>query len=148
MFRKIIVKEGNRVIVTRNNRFDRLLTPGVHWVFAPAVLRIGTESHDLRSPMLKSKWGQFLIAQRPDIVSRHFVLVATASLEIALISFNNTFYDVLLPSKKVLFWKDAGTIKAEIINIGAEDDPPAIMRVEADSNEVRSEWIYELQEEP
>lgn len=108
MFAKLSIAENNRVLLTRNNRFARLLTPGVHRVFTPPLLRIGTEWHDVRSPLFNSKWAPFLLQERPDLVAEHFILAKTGSLDLAMITVNGALYDVILPEKTVLFWKAAG----------------------------------------
>jgi hypothetical protein len=140
--------------MTRNGRFARLLTPGVYRIFAPPMLRIGMESHELSSPLLKSHWTPFLIQKRPDLVSRHFVVVQTGSLDLAMISVNGTLYDVLLPEKTVLLWKDSGQITVELVNIGADHDSPACTACElelqpslADFDENEDDWVFETQAE-
>jgi hypothetical protein len=153
MFTRIEVAWNHRVILTKNDRFARLLTPGVHRIFGPPILRIGMETHDLRSPLFNSKWTRFLIQNRPDLVAEHFVVAATGSLDMAMISVNGTLYDLILPAKTVLFWKAAGKITVELVNIGAED-APASMFSEAELqttsiplDETDDDWVFETQEE-
>lgn len=153
MYIKIEVAQNNRVILTRNDRFARVLTPGVHRIFAPPIMRIGTESHDVCSPLFKSKWARFLMHKRPDVVSQHFVVAKTGFLDLAMISVNGALYDVLLPYKAVLLWKAAGKITVELVNIGA-DDPPASTFSEAELrtnpaplDESEDDWVFETLEE-
>ena len=155
MFTKVTVTQNNRVIVTRNDRFVRLLTPGVHRIFAPAMLRVAMEAHEVRSPLLKSKWAPFLMHNRPDLVAQHFVLVKTGSLDLAMISIDGTLYDVILPGRAVLLWKAAGKITVELVNIGADHDDPVFMFSEpelsplpSNVDENEDDWVLETQEEP
>jgi hypothetical protein len=151
---RVTVADNNRVIVTRNDRFARLLTPGVHRIFAPPMLRIGVESHELRFPLLKSKWTRFLMHQRPDLVSQHFVVLETGSLDIAMVSVNGVLYDVILPDKTVLCWKDSGKITVELANIGSDYDAPIdafselkLPPIPADLDENEDDWVFKTQAE-
>jgi hypothetical protein len=155
MYTKISVPENKRIILTKNERFARLLTPGVYRIFCAPFQRIGMELHELTFPVFRSKWTRFLIEKRPDLVSQHFVVAETGPLDIAMVLVNGRLYDVLLPERTVLFWKAAGEIRVEVVNIGAEDDVPANMPPELESNltapnsgeHLEEDWIYQMQEE-
>lgn len=153
MYTKIKVEENQRVIVSRRNRFAQLLPPGAHWVFNAPMLRLGLEWHELRFPLCRSKWTRFLIHKRPDIVAQHFVAIETGPLEIAMVSVNGQLNEMLLPEKVGLFWKDAGKVTIERVNIGADYAAPSRLfsrfeplGISADLDEIE-DWLYEAQEE-
>ena len=155
MYTKISVPEDKRIIVTKNERFARLLTPGVYRIFCAPFQRIGMESHELAFPVFRSRWTRYLMEKRPDLVSHHFVLAETGPLDIAMVLVNGKLYDVLLPERKVLFWKAAGDIRVEVVNIGAEDDLPVNTPPELDlalpapngGEHLEEDWMYQTQEE-
>jgi hypothetical protein len=67
--------------------------------------------------MFRSRWEGYLLRKRPDLVAAHFVVVETKESEIAMISVNGTLYQVLLPGKRALFWKDAASLSAELVTV-------------------------------
>lgn len=149
MSTKLRVAEDKRVIVSRNDRFGGLLTPGVYRIAPPPAGPIGLETHEISAFTFKSKWARFLIERRPDLVMRHFVLVETGPLDVAMVLANDSLLEVLLPQKKQLYWRDAGKISFEVINIGDEaegsesEEIVASQRVE----ELDNDWVHELAEE-
>ncbi len=155
MYKQLTVPENRRAIVTRRHRLTGVFTPGTYCFLDIPALRIELEWHDLRSPLLKSKWTRHLFESRQDIVQQHFVPVQTGPLEIAMVSVNGALDELLLPQKLALFWKDAGIINVELISIGvAEQETPAhiFSKIKLqDSFELAEEntedWIYETQEE-
>jgi hypothetical protein len=154
MFTKIRVTDHQRAIVTRNDRFARLLMPGVHRLFNSPISRIGVEYYELRVPLFRSKWSGFLLDQRPDLIAQHFVAVRTGTLEIAMISVNGALTELLLPGKFALFWKDAGTISVNLVDIGTREDATESMpslfetaRLHGVEDETSDDWTYEILEE-
>jgi antitoxin (DNA-binding transcriptional repressor) of toxin-antitoxin stability system len=78
LLKRINVKKGERVIVTKNGRFAAILTPGSHLLFVPPMVSLGIESYYLQSSVLGSRWTRYFIQNRPDIISAHFTLIQTS----------------------------------------------------------------------
>jgi hypothetical protein len=67
--------------------------------------------------MFRSRWRGYLLRERPDIISAHFTVVETKESEIAMIFVDGTLHQVLLPGKRVLFWKGAAPVSAEFVTV-------------------------------
>ncbi|HEY7391316.1 MAG TPA: hypothetical protein VH640_22565 [Bryobacteraceae bacterium] len=115
LLRQFIVNDNERAIVSKNGRFVSILSPGTYWLtpLAPAEI----ESYDLRNPVFRSRWEDYVVRERFDIVAAHFTMVETNDSEIAMIFVDGSLYQVLLPGKRVLFWKDAALVSAEVVSI-------------------------------
>jgi len=125
--KRLYVKENERVIVTRNGRFASLLTPGVHCFFAWPLASVETESHDLRDPTFRSRWEGYLLRERADLVSAHFIVVETKESEIAMVYVAGTLSQVLLPGKRALFWKCKVPVSAELVTIIESELPEQML---------------------
>jgi hypothetical protein len=55
-------------------------------------------------------------------VEKHFHLVETTDSELAMVSVDGTLYQVVLPSRRALFWKDGSELKVEYVNVIDKSD--------------------------
>jgi hypothetical protein len=129
LLKRINVKKGERVIVTKNGRFAAILTPGSHLLFVPPMVSLGIESYDLQSPVLGSRWTRFFLQNRPDIISAHFTLIETSDSQIAMVSIDGSLHQVLLPGKRMLIWKDGPPVTVEVVNIIDSVELPTSMLI-------------------
>ncbi len=122
MITRILVGDNERVIVTRNRRFESILTPGAYWIFG---LGVEAEAHSVRSPELVSEWGDFLATQRPDVAGEHFAVIETADAEVAVVCFDGKLARVVGPGRRALFWRAGVEVTFERINVADEPEVPA-----------------------
>ncbi|HEY7302549.1 MAG TPA: hypothetical protein VH601_00430 [Bryobacteraceae bacterium] len=127
LFKRLCINENERVIVTRNGSFASLLLPGVYRLFVWPFTKIETESYDITKPMFRSRWEGHLLGKRPDLVAAHFMVVETTESEIAMIFVNGMLYQVLLPGKRALFWKDAASVLAEMVTVIESELPEPML---------------------
>jgi hypothetical protein len=114
-WKRLIVADRERILIARNGRFAAILLPGEYRF--PGLGEIEIEKHDLRDLVFRSSWDAYLIHQRPELVERHFVKVETSETEVGLVYVNGSLYQALTPSKRLLFWRDAAAVSAEVVDV-------------------------------
>src|SRR5436309_13139409 len=103
---RVIIQQNERGVVSRNGRFTRILGPGSHWLFLAPFRTTDVEVYELANPHFRGKWSNYLAENRPDVIAAHFTLVETDESQIAMIFVDGALSEVLLPSKRALFWKN------------------------------------------
>jgi hypothetical protein len=82
------------------------------------------EKHNVRNLVFQSTWGNYLVEERPELAGRYFICVETNSVHIAMIYVNGELFKVLLPSKRVLFWRGLAEVTAAIVDVVSEPEMP------------------------
>ena len=113
MLRRTHVGDTERVLVIRHGRFERVLEPGRHWVFG---LGVRLERHNVRTPLFTSEWSDYLVAERPDIVERHFTVIETGDTEVAAVFHGGKIDRVLNPGSRELCWRAAVKVTSEVVD--------------------------------
>lgn len=123
LFKRVSVRHNERAIVSRNGRFVSILTPGNHRIVSLPWVSLKIETYHLNDPAFNTSWVNYLLERKRHLVAAHFILVEAKDSEIAMIFINEMLYQVLLPGKVALFWKDAGRISAQVVSIIDSDLP-------------------------
>lgn len=126
LWKRILVGDRERILITKNGRFDRILTPGEYRLFAAPWICLESEKFDLANIVFESAWSAYLVKERPDIVDRYFTLVETNDVQVALVYVDAKLFTVLMPAKRVLFWRGMGEVTAEIIDVIATPEIAAV----------------------
>jgi regulator of protease activity HflC (stomatin/prohibitin superfamily) len=113
-YKRVWVGDQTRELVIRKGRFERILQPGVYTLWGWGL---EVEEHELSDVELRSKWSEFLMRERPEVVQEHFHLVETAADEVALISRNGRLIRVQGPGERTLYWKTASRLEADRFEI-------------------------------
>ncbi len=121
MIRRMIVGDNGRMIVTRKGRFESILGPGEHLLFG---LGIEAERHDTRDPIADTEWTDFIVAQRPEIAEKQFIVVETGDTEVAVVYFDGKLARVIGPAQRVLYWRALIEVTFERIDVAAEPEVP------------------------
>jgi regulator of protease activity HflC (stomatin/prohibitin superfamily) len=116
------VGDQERVVLIRDGRFQRILEPGAHTVWA---LNATLERHSLRYPAFESEWSDFLAQERPEIAKRYFTIVETGDWQVAVVYLDGKFWRVLGPGKRALFWRGAAAVTAEVLDVRDRPEAPA-----------------------
>ena len=82
---RVTVKDGERALLTRNGRFERVLEPGRHTLFDPKR-ELGVELHQVVRAEYAADRYAVLKAARPDLAAELFEAVETKADEIAIVS--------------------------------------------------------------
>lgn len=119
MLKRIVVGDNERALLTSQGRFERMLEPGVHWMWSLGR-DIGVELHNVQGRVFSSQWAEFLMNKRPDVIERYFELVETGDREVAVVSWDGKVDGVVRPGQKVLYWRDAGAVTFERFDVVEE----------------------------
>src|SRR6202011_5986111 len=103
---RVTVKDGERALLTRNGRFERVLEPGRHRLFDPARERAAEVFAIVRAEFPADRYA-VLKAARPDLASSLFEAVETRAQEIAIVSLDGQPVQLMIPWQTRVYWKVA-----------------------------------------
>ncbi|HWF48753.1 MAG TPA: slipin family protein [Bryobacteraceae bacterium] len=125
LWKRIIVGDQERVLITKNGRLRGILSPGDYRLLVPPGVSLEAERYNVRNAIFESAWSDYLVKERPELAEQHFVRVETNDLQVALVYVDGKLLTVLPPAKRVLFWRGVSEIKAEIVDVIAQREIPA-----------------------
>jgi hypothetical protein len=117
LVKRIKVGQHHRTIVIRNGEVHAILKPGAHVLFVPPFVKLQTEIHRIQKVVFRSRWADRLLRECPEIAREHFNIVETNNSQVAMISFDGDLFQVLPPGRRAIFWRDAGDIEVELVNV-------------------------------
>ena len=123
LWKRISVGDNERVLVFVRERFTALLGPGEHIVWT-WFRRLRLERRLVAELVYTGEWADFLVKERPDVVTRHFTVVETSDREVALVYLDRKLFRVTPPASRVLYWKGAREVYAEVIDAGEPAEAP------------------------
>jgi regulator of protease activity HflC (stomatin/prohibitin superfamily) len=116
---RVTVKDGERAILTRNGRFERVLEPGRHTLFDP-LREIGVELHQVVRAEFPADRYAVLKAARPDVTAELFEAVETKADELAIVSLDGRPLHLMGPWQTRAFWKVATRVDVERIDVTSD----------------------------
>ena len=124
--KRIVIGDGERGLLYRNRRFERVLAPGVTWLrAAPADLRVV----DITRPEYDGKNIEILISRLGAELERDFLLADIGADEVGLLSKNGKLDDVLPPGSRKLYWKGPVTVDVQRLPLGEDlEVEPAVAK--------------------
>jgi regulator of protease activity HflC (stomatin/prohibitin superfamily) len=125
LWKRIIVGDQERALITKNGRFGGILMPGEYRLFTLPGVSLNVEKYNVRDLVFQSTWADYLALERPDVAERHFTRVETNDLQVAMIYVDRKLFKVMLPAKRMLFWRGAVDVTAEVVNVIDEPSVPA-----------------------
>jgi regulator of protease activity HflC (stomatin/prohibitin superfamily) len=136
----VTVKDGERVILLRDGRFERVLDPGRYRLFDP-MRQLTAESYQVVRSEFPIERYNVLKAARPDLAAVLFEEVATKAGELAVVNFNGRPVHLLGPWATRVFWKVATEVDVERIDVAS--DPKAQPRHLAMVTRERNAYLIE-----
>ena len=137
---RVTVKDGERALLTRNGRFERVLEPGRHRLLDPKRELAAELFQVVRAEFPTDRYA-VLKAARPDLVAELFEAVETGAGEIAIVKLDGRPVIVLGPWSTRVYWKVATRIDVERIDVASE--PKVTSRHLAMIDRTRSTYISE-----
>ncbi len=120
------VSDFERVILTIDGRFKRILQPGVYrmrdWPLRRSRMEAATCT--VYDQTFESELTALLVKDFPEVVAEHFVVVETRDEEVAVVYADNKVWKVVTPGKRILFWKSPKEIRAERIALNSSPRVP------------------------
>src|SRR5262245_51155566 len=113
---RVMVKDGERVFLTRNGRFERVLEPGRHTLFDPKR-ELGVELYQVVRVEFTADRYAVLKAARPDLAAELFEAVEMRVDELAIVSLDGCLTHFMAPWQIRVFWKVATRVEVERIDV-------------------------------
>ena len=115
----LTVRDGERALVTRNGRYERVLGPGRYRMFDPRQA-LKAEMHQVVCVEFPADRDAVLKAERPDLAAQLFEAVATRADELAVVSLDGRPMHLLGPWAVRVFWKVATAVTVDRIDTAAD----------------------------
>ncbi len=128
LWKHISVGKRERVLIATNGEFAGILTPGDYRLSIAGQMTLTLERHNVGDLVFESAWTDYLIKHRPALVRRHFTQVETNNLQVAMVYVNGKLFRVLVPGKRLLFWRGVASITAEVVEMIAAPEFGAVKR--------------------
>ena len=116
---RVTVKDGERALLTRDGRFERVLEPGRHTLFDP-MRNFGIELHNVVRTEYAAERYAVLKAARPDITAELFEAVETKADELAIVSLDGRPLYLMGPWQVRVFWKVATRVGVERVDVTSD----------------------------
>jgi regulator of protease activity HflC (stomatin/prohibitin superfamily) len=126
MFRRIVIGDHERVLVTRKRRFETILEPGVYWIFT-GFRGIALERHNTRDLIFASEWMATLANQHRDLADRHFTVIETSESQVALVYLDGRLARVVAPASRIMYWRTAVAVTFTLFDVRAEPEVPTAL---------------------
>ena len=116
-FMRVVIGDGDRALVYKNRRFERVLGPGVVWLF-DLFGRVEVRVFDVSRPEYEGKDVDALIERLGAQLEQYFVLADVAVGEVGFVSKNGKLEDVLAPGARKLYFKGPVKVSVERVPLG------------------------------
>jgi regulator of protease activity HflC (stomatin/prohibitin superfamily) len=144
---RVTVKDGERALLTRNGRFERVLEPGRHTLFDPGHA-LAVELHQVVRAEYASDRYAVLKAARGDLAAELFEAVETKADEVAIVSIDGRPAHLMGPWQTRVFWKVATAVAVERIDVTSDPKvkPRHLAMVARERNTLVVEHVVENHE--
>jgi regulator of protease activity HflC (stomatin/prohibitin superfamily) len=116
---RVLVQHGERALLLRNGRYDRVLEPGQHRLFDPlGALKVET-FNVVRAEFPAERYA-VLKAERPDLAAALFEAVETKADEVAIVSLDGRPAHLLAPWQVRVYWKVATAVTVARIDVTSD----------------------------
>ena len=115
----VTVKDGERAILKRDGRFERVLEPGRHRLFDP-MRKLTADVYQVVRTEFRLDDYNVLKAARPDLADALFETVETLAGELAVVSFDGRPTHLVGPWSTRVFWKVATRVDVERIDVASD----------------------------
>jgi regulator of protease activity HflC (stomatin/prohibitin superfamily) len=112
----VTVKDGERALLSRNGRLERVLEPGRYRLFDPLRALEAEVLNVVRAEFPADRYA-VLMAARPDLADALFEAVETKANEIAIVSLDGRPVHLMTPWQIRVYWKVATRIDVERIDV-------------------------------
>ena len=116
---RVTVKDGERAILLRDGRFERVLEPGRHRLFDPKRELTADVYQVVRTEFPVERYN-VLKAARPDLATALFAEVEMKAGELAVVSFDGRPVHLVGPWTTRVFWKVATKVDVERIDVASD----------------------------
>ncbi|MEO8019645.1 MAG: slipin family protein [Pseudomonadota bacterium] len=117
--KRLSIAEYERALVFRERSLERVLTPGVYWLWDP-LGRLSVQTYDVTTPELVLPRADVLLTESRALLEPHLQIVELGDREIGLVYKNERLTGVLAPGTRQLYWRAAVNVRVEVRDIADE----------------------------
>lgn len=114
--KQIVIGDGERGLLYRNRRFQRVLLPGVYR-FVGSRNRIVVGVHTLAKPEYTGADADVLMAQMDGALAECFDVADIGTQQVGLVLKNGKLEDVLAPGTRKLYWKGLVPVEVQAVSL-------------------------------
>ena len=114
--KQIVIGDGERGLLYRNRRFQRVLPPGVYRFVDPRN-RIVVGVHNLAKPEYTGADADVLMAQMDGALAECFDVADIGTQHVGLVLKNGKLEDVLAPGTRKLYWKGLVPVEVQAVSL-------------------------------
>ncbi|KHL59768.1 slipin family protein [Xanthomonas cannabis] len=115
--KRVVIGDGERGLVYRNRRFERVLVPGVYRLFDP-LGRSEVIVHAISQGAYVGRDAEMLIDTLGSTLPQHFVLADIGTAQVGLLIRNGKLEEVLPPGTRALYWRGPAAIEVQTLPLG------------------------------
>ncbi|HEY9130694.1 MAG TPA: slipin family protein [Dyella sp.] len=112
--KQIVIGDGERGLLYRNRRAERILAPGVYRYFDPFG-RIVVAMHDMTRPEYAGADAEALMAA--GLFAGSFLVADIDTDEVGLVFKNGKLEDILMPGTRKLYWQAMVPVRVETVSL-------------------------------
>ena len=102
--KRLTVAQYERALVFRERSLERVLAPGVYWLWDP-LARLVVQTFDISVPELTLPRADVLIAESRALLEPFVQIVELGDREVGLVYKNERLTGVLAPGSRTLYWR-------------------------------------------
>jgi regulator of protease activity HflC (stomatin/prohibitin superfamily) len=110
--RRINIAQHERGLQFRNRSFERVLEPGVYWLFDP-MGRTEVQVYDLSVPEFEHPRVDVLVKEARARIERHLEIVEIGDREVGVVRKQGRIAGILAPGRRQLYWKGPIEVSVE-----------------------------------
>lgn len=119
--KQIVIGDGERGLLYRNRRLQRVLAPGEYRYFDP-LGRVAVAVHNVARAEYAGADAEVLMARMDAKLAAHFLLADVGVDQVGLVLKNGKLEDVLAPGSRKLYWKELVPVELRLVSlVGALD---------------------------
>jgi len=117
--KRLTVAQYERVLVFRERSLERVLTPGVYWLWDP-LARLTVQTYDVSVPELNPPRADVLVGESRGLLEPQVDIVELGDREVGLVYKNERLAGVLAPGARQLYWRGPVKVRVEVRDISTE----------------------------
>ena len=114
--KQVVIGDGERGLLYRNRRFQRVLPPGVYRFVDPRN-RIAVGVHNLAKPEYTGADADVLMARIDGALAECFSVADIGTQQVGLVLKNGKLEDVLAPGTRKLYWKGLVPVEVQAVSL-------------------------------
>src|SRR5688572_610517 len=118
-WKRLTVAQYERALVFRDRSLERVLVPGVYWLWDP-LARLAVQTFDISTPELALPRADVLITEARALLEPFVQIVELGDRQVGLVYKNERLAGVLAPGTRALYWRGPVTVRVELREIANE----------------------------